>query len=604
MKKSVKPAAPAKSSKKTPAKAAGSTPAHTAADTFTSTATTGNLTTKLWRGERMCLIGMDVDNPEPDFVGFSIEVKSPGQAAFMPLRNRLAFSYSKPATAAVTGSRDFPSLVAPFQKFRWVHFPYNPQGGAYTYRVTKQHMHNDGSLTAGNSTTSTVSLDPTAYSNFLDIGFTRGYASSQAYDDLFNADPNVIPKTGASGIAFDKSKSPAGVYQWLGFEAYDLIFNTLKEVVSDATLLMDAFTYDFDEPDILDALLKIGPRLRIIMDDSGKHKSATSDPSVAAAKLQAAGAKVVRMHFKTLQHNKVLIVKKKGAAPGVASKVLHGSTNFSFRGIYIQANNALLFSSPDVASLFEQYFDLAFTQPETFTGSDLAKSWHSINVAGAPPVQLCLSPHADPSLSLGPVANAIDNATSSVFFAIAFLYQSGGLVRDAVDLLMKRPLFSYGISDKATSLIINKPDGSVGMVPFAALNKSVLPPFNVEWSGGSGIQEHNKFVVVDFNLPTARVYTGSCNLSPNGETGNGDNLICIQDPRVATSYAIQALLIFDHLHFASTLHTAKALPTKAAAEKALTLQKPVAISGLPKSWFASYYVAGSQAEHDRLLFSH
>jgi len=63
---------------------------------FTNTATSKSLTLKLWRGERMCLIAMDVANPEPDFVGFSIEVKSPGETAFMPLRNRIAFSYPKP----------------------------------------------------------------------------------------------------------------------------------------------------------------------------------------------------------------------------------------------------------------------------------------------------------------------------------------------------------------------------------------------------------------------------------------------------------------------------------------------------------------------------
>jgi len=30
---------------------------------------------KLWRGERMYLIGMDLDNPASDFVGFAIEVQ-------------------------------------------------------------------------------------------------------------------------------------------------------------------------------------------------------------------------------------------------------------------------------------------------------------------------------------------------------------------------------------------------------------------------------------------------------------------------------------------------------------------------------------------------
>jgi hypothetical protein len=37
---------------------------------YTNSVAQGSLTLKLWRGERMCLIGMDVANPEDDFVGF------------------------------------------------------------------------------------------------------------------------------------------------------------------------------------------------------------------------------------------------------------------------------------------------------------------------------------------------------------------------------------------------------------------------------------------------------------------------------------------------------------------------------------------------------
>src|SRR5256714_15197024 len=113
---------------------------------FANAEQTNGLSAKLWRGERMCLVGMDVDEPEADLVGFSIEVKSPGSADFTPLRNRLAFSYDKPVDQAVDG---YSSLEAPFQKFRWVHFPYEPKGGTYTYRVTKQHMPTDGTLKAG-----------------------------------------------------------------------------------------------------------------------------------------------------------------------------------------------------------------------------------------------------------------------------------------------------------------------------------------------------------------------------------------------------------------------------------------------------------------------
>ena len=41
---------------------------------FTAYKEVSGFRVKLWRGERMCLVGMDVDAPEPDLVGFSIEV--------------------------------------------------------------------------------------------------------------------------------------------------------------------------------------------------------------------------------------------------------------------------------------------------------------------------------------------------------------------------------------------------------------------------------------------------------------------------------------------------------------------------------------------------
>ena len=566
---------------------------------FTNTVTSKSLTLKLWRGERMCLLGMDVTNPEPDFVGFSIEVKSPGSPGFIPLRNRLAFSYPAATAPSTIDSKQFPSLEAPFQKFRWVHFPQNPQPGTYSYRVTKQHMPKDGTLKPGDSATADISLDPHVYDGFLDIGFTRGYASSQAFTEKFGNTPEFFPPLkpsgGGAGPTFDKSTAPAGAYQWLGFEAYDLIFGILKDVATDPTLTLDAFAYDLDEPDIIADFATIGKRLRIIIDNSGNHAPATSGPSQAAKTLTKAKATVQRMHFKSLQHNKVLIVKRNGTAV----KVLCGSTNFSFNGLYLQSNNTLVFEGQDAAGLFEQYFAAAWTDPKTFPTSDLATKWHLIQPKGAPAIQFCLAPHGNPDLSLKPVAAAIDQASSSVFFAIAFLAQikTTDTVRAAVDRLTDKPVFSYGISDKSTGLSVKKPDGTVGLVKWDYLKTKTAQPFAAEFSSGSGIHEHNKFVVTDFNLPTAKVFTGSSNLSGSGEKGNGDHLIMIEDPRVATSYAVQAVLIFDHLHFAANMNAAKK-PTQ------LVLQKPIAMSKAKAAWFAQYYEKNSQLMRDRELFSH
>ncbi len=78
-------------------------------DDFTASGGKPNFRMKLWRGERMCLIGFDVDAPEPDLVGFAIECKPPGAKRLSPLLNRLAFSYAEPIAKAVTGDCSYPS---------------------------------------------------------------------------------------------------------------------------------------------------------------------------------------------------------------------------------------------------------------------------------------------------------------------------------------------------------------------------------------------------------------------------------------------------------------------------------------------------------------
>ena len=98
-----------------------------------------------------------------------------------------------------------------------------------------------------------------------------------------------------------------------------------------AQLTIDVFAYDFNEPDILARLEACGGRVRAIIDNSAEHGHADSAETQAAARLAAsAGADSVRrMHFKSLQHNKVFVVRRNNQP----TKVLFGSTNFSFRGI-------------------------------------------------------------------------------------------------------------------------------------------------------------------------------------------------------------------------------------------------------------------------------
>lgn len=70
---------------------------------FQNAQTIDGFTMKLWRGERMCLIGFDVESPPADLVGFAIECRFPGTDAFKPLLNRIAFAYDEPTHSAVDG---------------------------------------------------------------------------------------------------------------------------------------------------------------------------------------------------------------------------------------------------------------------------------------------------------------------------------------------------------------------------------------------------------------------------------------------------------------------------------------------------------------------
>jgi phosphatidylserine/phosphatidylglycerophosphate/cardiolipin synthase-like enzyme len=106
---------------------------------------------------------------------------------------------------------------------------------------------------------------------------------------------------------------------------------------------------------------------------------------------------------------------------------------------------------------------------------------------------------------------------------------------------------------------------------------------------------HHKFLVLDFDKPTARVYLGSYNFSDPADTQNGENLLLVRDRRVAVAYMIEALRIFDHYHFRVAQMDAKRARKK--LQLALPPRKPD-----EKPWWDKYYTDPHRI-HDRELFS-
>ena len=106
---------------------------------------------------------------------------------------------------------------------------------------------------------------------------------------------------------------------------------------------------------------------------------------------------------------------------------------------------------------------------------------------------------------------------------------------------------------------------------------------------------HHKFVVIDFDKPTARVYLGSYNFSHPADLKNGENLFLFKDRRIATAYMVEALRLFDHYHFRVVQEEAR------KAGEPLSLKRPPRAAG-ETSWFAEDY-GNARKIRDRELFA-
>jgi phosphatidylserine/phosphatidylglycerophosphate/cardiolipin synthase-like enzyme len=441
------------------------------------------------------------------------------------------------------------------------------------------------------------------------VTFTRGFVTSQAFVDRFGIDsiPTLLPAKAEHGLDFVPSfKKSTEALDWMGFEARSAILEVLDEAIADKKAKVRAVLYDLNEPGIVSRLEKIGKRLKVIIDDDGAHGKKNSPETAAAKRLaKTAGAEnVMRQHMGKLQHNKIIVVDGPKAQAAIC-----GSTNHSWRGFFVQNNNAIVIRSKSATKLFMAAFEDYFNNDSVsgFGGTSSAR-WNKLGIKGID-AEIGFSPRSKDNAVLQSIADDIsDNTASSLFFSLAFLYQTKGAIQNAVKKIQKdNKIFSYGISDhevkslktksksSTIGVAVTKPDGKVTLIQPEALRKNIPEPFKSEPVGGGGTRMHHKFIVIDFDKPTARVYMGSYNFSNAADTSNGENLLVIRDRRIAVSYVVEAVRLFDHYHFRVVQAQAK------KARKTLELAKPPRKTG-EKPWWTEDYT-NQRKILDRELFA-
>lgn len=528
---------------------------------------------KAYKGSEMTLLAMDLEQiPDPGtFAGFTIYYTNPLGKRY-PIQNLLNFK----GTDLLTGSD-----ISPIQLFKWVHFPgsYQQTGmlsGDYTYEATPRYFDADRQLIPPDKKKTVkvkIGVQDFADGN-LKIGFTRGFIKSQAFSNRYGAKQILRP---SGDWIFDTSQNAGtnpvygkfsfeDMYLWLGFNARKLIIEMLEEALINNDTDVDMFAYDFNDPVIAQYCLDLARKrkIRIILDNSGEHsgkgkngKIPEEDDFENRFKMYSGdNDSIFRCKFGRYSHCKEIILKKNGTP----YKVLTGSTNFSYTGMYINANHVLVFEEPGIAKFYSKVFDACWKKGKVaqFLMEPFADKPQSFSLNTVPYTEINVSPHNEAyaaKLIDSITSHVKDKDTKSVLFSVMGMGKTttGSLIPALRDLHKDDSIFTYGITDNSGGDIsLYKPGKKTGiLIDAKKANRELPPPFKKEFELGLAHAIHHKFVVTNFNMDSARVYCGSSNLALGGETQNGDNLLCIKDTDVATVFAIEAFRLTDHYNYRS-----------------------------------------------------
>ncbi|HYN07794.1 MAG TPA: phospholipase D-like domain-containing protein [Vicinamibacterales bacterium] len=574
---------------------------------------------RAYRSPTLILLALDWPDGESrqDFLGFEVR-RTPGfldfntgnvaASSFLP--NRVSFTGPPP-----DGQPDFPSNVAPIQKFMWwdARLDGSQAGDELTYEITPV-CGAPGALQriAADTTALTVSLP--AHVDFgIGTWFNRAVMSSQAFSrklQSFNVPPGQLTQAQALDLR-----------QWLanGMEAPVPDFVGPNAPAFDS--VVGAIYHLTDKEWIIPALqaAMAGKSVGLVFD--------ADDPAVSAD-AQNTLTEVTFFPRTRLQimHNKFLVAgdQLEDAQQAEPKRLTCGSANYTTQGLTSQANLVHTFDSPALARLYYDRFELLKTNP---TKADTTENvgWSNTVSVGDAGVRVFFSPEkgspGSPSASIETIVASIHAARSSVIFCLF----------TPTDQQLRDACFSVGDSGKMMFGLVNRisrteptvtptPAGNIPADQLAALelfhrsrdNKdaigaeffsAALTPagFETEINIFPGdnpppfppVIVHHKFIVIDAETDSPVIYTGSANMSGNSVFNNDENLLEIKgSPRLAQIYLAEFLRLYEHYRARARFIKFK-LSNQPAGQVGFSLRPD-------RSWADKHYTVGSPEFKARL----
>lgn len=479
------------------------------------------------------------DSELADLLGFAIRRQAPDRTISW-LKTVLRFDGQKGKKGEL-----YDSSEAPIQSMMWMDFGLDDDvsvtgltpGSRYIYDVFPVRGTAANPLRdADRSVQVTICTEP-AFDRDRDtpeIHFNRGLSFMQEYERLFGEGhpPEGDPKA----------------MSWLARDLETAIVAFIGEALADETLLLDVAAYHLDSPAILDALTKVGHRLRISLDWGPEERTPTPGPNWPARDaLVKAGASVHQREHVAISHNKYMILKQ---ADGTPIAVLTGSTNFTSGGVSTQSNQSAIIRNPDLASAYVADFERVLLDDNKALQLQDAKGVYVDDT-----LEVFFSPHSSPGRpDLDRLTELARGAKSSRLF-MTFRMTDSALI--AATLQDDLPVF--GVVDRAYRGDDNSGDRLLFDEAHSAAPRiaSCNSPLEDEPDEGALLRElkrdgynpiiHHKVLLLDWDKPSCVVATGSANYSENSTRHNDENTVIVHgDQRLAEETFVEFCRLFTH----------------------------------------------------------
>lgn len=558
--------------------------------------TANGVTVKGYAGSTGVLLAFNLENDSArhGLLGFAIERREGNQNKYRWLCGMLDFPNHPhdPGEPIDTNK-------APIQKFRWSDYAVHPNTD-YSYRVHPVYGDPDHlDVRPGPE----IKLHTTPWdiatliqqSDQHHVLFNRAAAASQAFARKFGNEKEKID------AALKKSKNKKGkksvpelspeALAWLSRGVKEGIVDFIAEA-KDETYALDIAIYQYELEDIVDAVNAAANdrnvNVRLIY--HAKPNDPQTAKNVKSVKELDKSCKVGRK-TSAIFHHKFIVLSKMEDEKRKPIAVLAGSTNFTFNGVFCQANDIHLCTDPEIAQKYLEQFEHIFTSEDVKETSQRDTE------------QNVLDPGAQEQVGFSPrkgltditcFVSLINSARQDVLFSTAFNMDAG--IYDALSGHPHDSILRYGIQDKASKITGVHADRTAEFEAAAFLPEGLegwLHEHRVPGQTGN-ILIHTKAILIDFTSDSPIIINGSHNYSDPASKANDENYMIIRgNTDLADVFGCEILRVYDGYRFRYV---------EASATKNGKKPKPVHLTP-DDSWTNDYYDPGKLKYADRVVFS-